>query len=209
MGPFVPRIDSLRQEGNTMPVPFRCSGCSASYEVADDLLGKKIACRECNRRAVVSAPPPMTTFACPTCGKQAEVPASLVGQQIMCLSCQTIGRVAPPSEAPPPTAPAPSASFRGSASQADAVSQALSAAEDEVQASRRTALIVGGFMALGAVAAVVWPHVEAALPKRKQARPERPPGEPGQPGPPGRRPGGRGRGGKGGKGRGGAPPPQT
>jgi DNA-directed RNA polymerase subunit RPC12/RpoP len=82
-----------------MPIPFKCPSCKVEYQVADDLAGKPIICRECNHRGQVSgsAPPaaPRTTvtFVCPTCGKPSQVPASKLGSQVRCLGCGKLGQV--------------------------------------------------------------------------------------------------------------------
>src|SRR5258705_474382 len=36
-----------------MPIPITCPHCGASYSVADDLLGRKMLCRECDQSLVV------------------------------------------------------------------------------------------------------------------------------------------------------------
>jgi hypothetical protein len=41
-----------------MPIPFTCPSCKARYDVMDDLAGKKIMCRVCQKRGPVPAAPP-------------------------------------------------------------------------------------------------------------------------------------------------------
>jgi hypothetical protein len=39
-----------------MPIPFDCPHCKTRYEVADDLAGKWIMCRGCQKRGPVRSP---------------------------------------------------------------------------------------------------------------------------------------------------------
>jgi phage FluMu protein Com len=81
-------------ELHAMSIPFLCLGCKASYEVADELAGKEIRCRQCERRRLVEASAgSYVPFLCPHCREQTEVPASLVGHWLRCPNCQALAKV--------------------------------------------------------------------------------------------------------------------
>jgi DNA-directed RNA polymerase subunit RPC12/RpoP len=70
-----------------MPVEFRCGECAAVYDVADDLAGKTIRCRECNIRNQV----PAISYTCSYCGARIHAPEKLAGCQTKCPSWQGKG----------------------------------------------------------------------------------------------------------------------
>jgi transcription elongation factor Elf1 len=77
-----------------MPILFACPSCNAAYEVADDLVGKEVLCRECERRARIDAPDDRhVPFVCPHCREQTEVPASLAGRWLRCPNCERLAKV--------------------------------------------------------------------------------------------------------------------
>ncbi len=39
-----------------MPIHFECPNCRAKYDVADDMIGKNILCRNCEQRVAVQRP---------------------------------------------------------------------------------------------------------------------------------------------------------
>jgi DNA-directed RNA polymerase subunit RPC12/RpoP len=177
-----------------MPVPFTCSACGAAYEVADDLAGKAILCRECQARGQVPAPAApagaAVPFVCPTCGKGAEVPAAVLGKQILCLGCGTLGQVTASGAASPVLRERPAAAGGEPPTRRDALR-----------------LGAGGLLLAGLVVAGGFAGASLA---RWRPRPSKPPSEgpaedrpprPGKGPPPG---GGKGRGGKRGR-PGGAP----
>ena len=77
-----------------MTIPFACPCCNARYEVGDDLAGKTVLCRECERRGQVpdlTAPP--AALACPNCRQTTELPAAMAGRWARCPACSTLARV--------------------------------------------------------------------------------------------------------------------
>ncbi len=77
-----------------MPVPFECEHCHASYEVTEELSGKEVLCRECDKRSlVVDYAGRYVSFVCPECRQQTEVPAAFAGRWMRCPSCEKLAKV--------------------------------------------------------------------------------------------------------------------
>jgi hypothetical protein len=77
-----------------MPIPIECPGCNAIYEVADDLAGKEVLCRECERRVPVEDTKGQhVSFVCPQCHEQTEVPVVWAGRWLRCPNCEALAKV--------------------------------------------------------------------------------------------------------------------
>jgi DNA-directed RNA polymerase subunit RPC12/RpoP len=77
-----------------MPVPFECDHCHAAYEVAEELSGKEVLCRECEKRSlVVDYAGRYVSFVCPNCRQQTEVPAAFAGRWMRCPGCEKLANV--------------------------------------------------------------------------------------------------------------------
>lgn len=84
-----------------MPISFECASCNASYEVGDDLAGKTVLCRECERRGKVPDPAaPPIRHVCLSCRRLTEYPADRAGHWVRCPACSILARVetAPPAQ---------------------------------------------------------------------------------------------------------------
>jgi hypothetical protein len=85
-----------------MPISFECASCNASYEVGDELAGKMVLCRECDRRGKVpdtSAPP--INHVCSKCRRLTEYPADMAGRWARCPACSVLARVEAANPTPP------------------------------------------------------------------------------------------------------------
>jgi hypothetical protein len=77
-----------------MPVPFECAHCHAAYEVAEELSGTEVLCRECEKRSlVVDYAGRQVSFVCPHCRQQTEVPTALAGHWMRCPGCDKLAKV--------------------------------------------------------------------------------------------------------------------
>lgn len=77
-----------------MPVPFECDHCHTAYEIADELAGKEVMCRECEKRSlVVDYAGRYVSFVCPSCRQQTEVPIALAGRWLRCPGCEKLAKV--------------------------------------------------------------------------------------------------------------------
>jgi hypothetical protein len=77
-----------------MPVPFECNHCHAAYEVAAELSGKEVLCRECEKRSlVVDYAGRYVSFVCPNCRQQTEVPTAYAERWMRCPACEKLAKV--------------------------------------------------------------------------------------------------------------------
>lgn len=77
-----------------MPASFECDHCHAAYEVAEELSGKEVLCRECAKRSlVIDYAGRYVSFVCPSCRQQTEVPIALAGRWLRCPGCEKLAKV--------------------------------------------------------------------------------------------------------------------
>ncbi len=85
-------FDIHQFKGQTMTISIRCDGCHSTYNVPDEMVGKKAKCKKCGQLLLVAAPLMPAGSAniaamCAQCGAKYSVGAAMAGKRVKCKKC--------------------------------------------------------------------------------------------------------------------------
>ncbi|MEO8494866.1 MAG: hypothetical protein ABI614_07330 [Planctomycetota bacterium] len=90
-----------------MTISIRCDGCNTTYNLPDEMIGKKAKCKKCGQLLTVTAPPPKQPAPsakietmCGQCGAKYSVALAMIGKRVKCQKCGGAFDVADPNAAP-------------------------------------------------------------------------------------------------------------